>query len=210
MPCVLKKRFIDHRRRCFLECLCLNHHMNWFKSFFNLFFFSVVVFVTDLHIAREGMLHAYDEKMINGDYVFIIFELDQAQVGIYSNRPFKWFFSSYKDTLNRYHHVKDAFQAAFVLAIKSPSSKSYMNFTEELKIRSRDEPFNSLVYTGYLWTDNKKFPANKTKVRYWFYKLWPGPSLVRMCLMHFLTVCTTETGRQRYHDSWFFCQTLTT
>ena len=111
------------------------------------------------------MLHAYDENMINGDYVFIIFELDQAQVELYSNAPFKWFFSSYKDTLNRYLHVKDAFQVAFVLAFKRPSSKSYVNFTEELKIRSPDVPFKSLVYTGYLWSDDRKFPANKIKVR---------------------------------------------
>lgn len=126
----------------------------------------IVIFVSDFHIAREGMLHAYDENMINGDYAFIIFELDQTQVALYSKKPFKWFFSSYRGTLNRYHHVKEAFEAAFVLAIKSPSSKSYVNFTEQLKIRSIDPPFNSTVYTGYIFegnSTNHKFPANKTK-----------------------------------------------
>ena len=174
--------------------MCLIFTWTDLTHFLIFFFCSVVVFVTDLHIAREGMLHAYDEKMINGDYVFIIFVLDQAKAELYSNLPFKWFFSSYKDTLNRYHHVRDAFQAAFVLAIKRPS-KSYVNFTEELKIRSPNAPFKSLLYTGYLWTNNRNFLANKTKVRCWFYKLWPEPSLVRMCLMHFLTVCATETAR---------------
>ena len=127
--------------------------------------FSVVVYVTDFHIAREGMLHAYDENMTKGDYVFIIFELDQLQVGIKTDLPFKWFFSSHKSTLHRYDDVKQAFEAAFVLAVKSPSSKSYVNFTEELKIRSTDEPFNSTTYTGYLFQRKTgKFLANKTKV----------------------------------------------
>ena len=121
-----------------------------------------MIFVTDFPIAREGMLHAYDENMTNGDYVFIIFELDQLQVGIKTDQPFKWFFSSHASTLDRYDDVQQAFEAAFVLAVKSPSSKSYVNFTEELKIRSTDEPFNSKAYTGYLFQG--MFLANKTKV----------------------------------------------
>lgn len=115
-------------------------------------------------MAREGMLHAYDEGMTDGDYAFIMFVLDQSEMSLYTKLTFKWFFSSYKTSLNRYHHVKKAFEAAFVLAIKSPSSKSYPNFTAELKKRSRDPPFHSKVYEGYLWNQNSKFPANKTEV----------------------------------------------
>ena len=121
--------------------------------------------MTDFNIALEGMLHAFDENMTNGDYVFIIFELDQLQVGIKTDQPFKWFFSSHTSTLDRRDQVKQAFEAAFVLAVKSPSSKSYVNFTEELKIRSTDEPFNSTAYTGYLFQRKKdEFLKNKTKV----------------------------------------------
>lgn len=121
--------------------------------------------MTDFNIALEGMLHAFDENMTNGDYVFIIFELDQLQVGIKTDLPFKWFHSSHTSTLDRRDQVKQAFEAAFVLAVKSPSSKSYVNFTEELKIRSTDEPFNSTVYTGYLFQRKKdEFLKNKTKV----------------------------------------------
>lgn len=121
--------------------------------------------MTDFNIALEGMLHAFDENMTNGDYVFIIFELDQLQVGIKTDLPFKWFLSSHTSTLDRRDQVKQAFEAAFVLAVKSPSSKSYVNFTEELKIRSTDEPFNSTVYTGYLFQRKKdEFLKNKTKV----------------------------------------------
>ena len=121
-----------------------------------------MIFVTDFPVAREGMLHAHDENMTNGDYVFIIFELDQWQVGIRTDWPFKWFFGSHRSTINRYDQVKQAFEAAFVLAVKSPSSKSYVNFEEELKTRSTDEPFNSKAYTGYLFQGS--FLANKTKV----------------------------------------------
>ena len=110
------------------------------------------------------MLHAYDEGMTNGDYVFIMFELDVTQVSLYTRQPFKWFFSSYSSTLNRYHHVKKAFEAAFVLAIKSPSSESYPRFTAELRRRSPDPPFDSHVYEGYLWKKNLKSLANKIEV----------------------------------------------
>lgn len=127
-------------------------------------FLPVVVFVSDFYIAREGMLHAYDEGMTKGDYAFIMFELDQTQVSLYTRQPFKWFFSSYRTTLNRYHHVKKAFEAALVLAIKSPSSKSYPSFTAELKRRAPDPPFDSHVYEGFLWKKSSKFPANKTEV----------------------------------------------
>ena len=121
--------------------------------------------MTDFNIALEGMLHAFDENMTNGDYVFIIFELDQLQVGIKTDLPFKWFLSSHTSTLDRRDQVKQAFEPAFVLAVKSPSSKSYVNFTEELKIRSTDEPFNSTAYTGYLFQRIKdEFLKNKTKV----------------------------------------------
>lgn len=121
--------------------------------------------MTDFNIALEGMLHAFDENMTNGDYVFIIFELDQLQVGIKTDLPFKWFLSSHTSTLDRRDQVKQAFEAAFVLAVKSPSSKSYVNFTKELKIRSTDEPFNSTAYTGYLFQRKKdEFLKNKTKV----------------------------------------------
>lgn len=44
--------------------------------FFLYFFLLVVVFVLDFYIVWEGMLYVYDEGMINGDYVFIIFEFD--------------------------------------------------------------------------------------------------------------------------------------
>ena len=115
------------------------------------------------------MLHAYDEGMINGDYAFIIFELDQTQVALYRKQPFKWFFSSYKETLNRYHHVMEAFEAVFVLAIKSPESESYEKFTAEVKRRSKEAPFFSDVYTGFLWGSGKPdFLANETKVIFEF------------------------------------------
>ena len=136
------------------------------NTIFQIVFPSVVVFVSSFYMAREGMLHAYDEGMTDGDYAFIMFVLDQSEMSIYTKQSFKWFFSSYTTSLNRYHHVEKAFEAAFVLAIKSPSSESYPNFTAELKKRSKDPPFFSKVYEGYLWTKTTKFPANKTEVSY--------------------------------------------
>ncbi|XP_015762337.1 PREDICTED: speract receptor-like [Acropora digitifera] len=123
----------------------------------------IVVFVSDFYIAREGMLHAYDEGMINGDFIFIISELDQTQMAKFRDQPFKWFFSSFKQTNNRFHHVLEAFKAVFVLAAKSSESESYAKFTAEVKRRSTQAPFYSKVYTGYVFED-KRFPANKSKV----------------------------------------------
>lgn len=146
------------------HCNFLYYHLPNNYTLFYVVFLLVVVFVSDFYIAREGMLHAYDEGMTKGDYAFIMFELDQTQVALYTRQPFKWFFSSYRTTLNRYHHVKEAFEAALVLAIKSPSSESYPKFTAELKRRAPDKPFDSHVYEGFLWAKNSKFLANKTEV----------------------------------------------
>ncbi|XP_048576329.1 atrial natriuretic peptide receptor 1 isoform X2 [Nematostella vectensis] len=123
----------------------------------------IVIFVTEFFLAREGMLHAYDEGMHTGQYVFIMFVLDQSLISVYTKSPFKWLFSSYKSTLKRYHHLQKAFEAVFILAVKSPKSDNYTAFKNELKARSPDHPFYSTVYQGYLWHKNNNFPANKTE-----------------------------------------------
>ena len=128
---------------------------------------AVVIFITEFFLAREGMLFAYDEGMINGDYVFIMFQLDQNQAHLYSKHQFKWFFSSYPSTLQRRNHLKKAFEAAFVLAIKLPSSHNFTHFKKEIKRRSKFPPFNSTVYEGYLWKNYRKFLANRTEVSEW-------------------------------------------
>ncbi|XP_020901343.1 atrial natriuretic peptide receptor 1 isoform X2 [Exaiptasia diaphana] len=122
----------------------------------------IVIFVTEFTLAREGMLYALDHGMINGDYVFIMLELDQNQVSLYSKQPFKWLFSSYPSTLNRFHHLRDAFAAVFVLAVKSTSKTSYSKFQDELRERAPQYPFFSKVYEGNLFRNNKNFPAKKT------------------------------------------------
>lgn len=111
------------------------------------------------------MLLAYDEGMINGDYVFIMFQLNQNQVSMYSKHQFKWFFSSHLSTVARGADVRKAFEAAFVLAIKVPSSQNFTHFKREIKRRSNMPPFYSTVYDGYLWEDDKSFLANRTDVR---------------------------------------------
>ena len=108
------------------------------------------------------MLYALDHGMINGDYVFIMFELDLNQVTLYKKQPFKWLFSSYPTTLKRFHHLRDAFAAVFVLAVKSLSSTKYHKFQNELKRRAPDPPFYSKVYEGSLF--GKHFDAKKTEV----------------------------------------------
>lgn len=42
-------------------------------------------------MAREGIYIAAQENMINGDYVFITFELDQVYVAKRSRLKFLWF-----------------------------------------------------------------------------------------------------------------------
>ncbi|EDO33461.1 predicted protein, partial [Nematostella vectensis] len=75
---------------------------------------------------------------------------------IYENVT-KWI--EMKETLIK----KKAFEAVFILAVKSPKSDNYTAFKNELKARSPDHPFYSTVYQGYLWHKNNNFPANKTE-----------------------------------------------
>jgi len=123
-----------------------------------------VIFVTEFALAREGMLYALDQDMINGDYAFIMFELDQNKVTINNKQPFKWLFSTYPATLKRIHDLRNAFSAAFVLAVKSlPSSNNYHKFQSELKRRAPEPPFYSTAYQGNLFRD-KRLPLRSVEV----------------------------------------------
>ena len=58
-----------------------------------LFLFSVVLVIGSYEIGLETLYLAKQEGMINGDFVFILFELNQATVDRKSKYPFLWFFN---------------------------------------------------------------------------------------------------------------------
>ena len=60
--------------------------------FFDMYFFaSVVVVIGSYIIGLETLYLAKQEGMINGEFVFILFELNQAFVERYTKLPFMWF-----------------------------------------------------------------------------------------------------------------------
>ena len=63
---------------------------------------SVVIVVASYEVGLETLYLAKQEGMINGDYAFILFELNQGYVDRKKNVPFLWFKHVF---LNRYRFV---------------------------------------------------------------------------------------------------------
>ncbi|XP_048576040.1 atrial natriuretic peptide receptor 1-like isoform X3 [Nematostella vectensis] len=109
----------------------------------------IVIFISSWAIAREGIYVATQENMVSGDYIFIMFELNQQTVKKKMNLPFLWFESELPE-MNRTKEttaaVKKGFRAVLMLAVKSASGKDYKYFLQKLKKKTSEPPFNSSFY----------------------------------------------------------------
>ena len=125
------------------------------------------------------MLAAHKAGMINGEFVFIIFELSVNSLEGRLKMPFKWFISHYSDTLHTSHIVKEAFRAVFVLAPKIPS-RNYTLFEMKVKKRLSGPPFFSKSYVGYMNVGGTKHPRINSVV-----------SKIRLVYLHTVTASTS-------------------
>ncbi|XP_068761985.1 atrial natriuretic peptide receptor 1-like [Montipora capricornis] len=110
----------------------------------------IVIVVASYEVGLETLYLAKQEGMINGDYAFILFELNQGYVVRKNNVPFLWFKHVF---LNRYRNktkveadVKEAMRAALILAVKTPRGDGFTNFINQVKLRTSQSPFHSDRY----------------------------------------------------------------
>ena len=100
-------------------------------------------------MAREGLLAAYNAGMNNGDFLFVIVELNSIALEAKIRHNFKWFISNYRINKTDSEAVKTMFLHSLILARKIGDLKSrekYEEYTRELKCRKSDLPFFSEIY----------------------------------------------------------------
>ena len=103
----------------------------------------------DYTIAREGLLYAYRAKMNNGDYLFIIVELDSIGLESRMKSIYKWFYSDYENKDEDSKAVTEMLLHSLILARKLGDIKArakYEEYISDLKCRKSRLPFHSNFY----------------------------------------------------------------
>lgn len=110
----------------------------------------IVLVIGDWTVSLETLYLAKQEGMINGDFVFILFELNQGDVHRRKGLPFFWFYNYFHNELRNSTltsaAIREAMQAALVLAVKNPRGESYQSFLTEIRLKTSQSPFYSLHY----------------------------------------------------------------
>ena len=99
-------------------------------------------------MAVDGLFYAYNAGMDNGDYLFVIVELDSMGLLSRMKHRFKWFSSPHRKKKEHFLALEKMFQHSLILAQKFGDSKSqarYEDYTKQLKCHKSDLPF----YSGY-------------------------------------------------------------
>ena len=128
--------------------------------------FTVIIIAAEFVYARETLIPAREVGLTNGDYAFIMFELDHDEVLLNKEFP------SYRFTLptNNDHYfrckLQQAFESVLLIALNVNENKgAFKKFQRDVKRRSPDEPFNSTIYQGYIFDDPTQMLRNTTQVR---------------------------------------------
>ena len=114
---------------------------NWEASL--TFFLSVLLFITNYRVSHEILLHAYDEGMTNGDYVFIMLQLEQKQFIVNQRIPAQYhLFPVVEDRRCDYFQ---ALEAVIVVEIKPMDSanNTFADFEKQVSERFNDPIFPS-------------------------------------------------------------------
>ena len=116
--------------------------------FYVLISLTVIITVADFHYARKTLLPAREANLTNGDYAFILFELDHDEVLMTKSYPSYWF-TFPTDPDDPYYRCKfqQAFDSVLVIALNVNENKgAFKKFQDAVQKRSPDPPFNSPFY----------------------------------------------------------------
>lgn len=105
----------------------------------------IFLFITNYRVSREILLHAYDEGMTNGDYVFIMLQLEQEQFIINQRIPAQYhLFPGVEDRLCDHFQ---ALEAVIVVEIKPTDSanNTFADFEKQVSERFNDPIFPEKV-----------------------------------------------------------------
>ena len=109
---------------------------------------------------------AYKEELTNGEFVFVMFELDHEEVLLNAKNTGNWFSLSI-DQPDPYVRCRfqEAFASVLLISLKIEGSQRRTGkFLDEVQRRSPDPPFYSKAYEGYIFDDASFGPRNQTTV----------------------------------------------
>ena len=110
-----------------------------------------MVFAADYFVARKIVTEASKLGMTEGDYCYIIYTNHEVLVREFNSRKFLYFYDFNMvpgSSQERHNRTKYAMDSVLFLGIKAPMGSQYKHFTEELKNRISQPPFNSTKYLG--------------------------------------------------------------
>lgn len=113
--------------------------------------FAVIIVVADFYYARKTLMPARQAGLTNGDYVFILFELNHDEVLLANRYPSYWFAVPTGED-DPYYRCKfqQAFDSVLVLALNvNQNATTFDQFQSDVKNRSIDPPFYSTAYQEY-------------------------------------------------------------
>ena len=136
------------------------------------FIFIVIIVLTELYYARKTLIPAREVGLTDGDYAFIMFELDHDGVFRHKEHPSSWF-TTPTDRNDPYFRCKfqQAFESVLMIALNVKENKEgeFKQFQRAVQKRSPDIPFpNSTVYKGHLFNNPNHALANTTAVSSFF------------------------------------------
>ena len=132
------------------------------------FIFLVIIILTGLYHARNTLIPAREVGLTDGDYAFIMFELDHDGVFIHKEHPSSWF-TFVTNESDPYFRCKfqQAFESVLMIAVNVKENKEgeFKKFQRAVVKRSPEKPFpNRTIYEGHLF-DNPGLPLkNATPV----------------------------------------------
>ena len=106
-------------------------------------------------VAREALLHARRANMNNGDYLFIIIELESNSLEYRLEHSFKWYVTNYnkgnskEKAIEDNNAVKEMLLNTLILTrklIDMTSQTRYEKYIRELKCRRSELPFYTAIY----------------------------------------------------------------
>lgn len=130
--------------------------------------FIVIIILTGLYYARNTLVPARELGLNEGDYAFIMFELNHDEVLHHKEYPSSWFTMA-TDPNDPYFRCKfqQTFESVLMIALNVKENKegAFKKFQRAVVKRSPEKPFpNSTIYEGHVFGDPNQPLANTTTV----------------------------------------------
>ncbi|XP_057310998.1 atrial natriuretic peptide receptor 1-like isoform X2 [Hydractinia symbiolongicarpus] len=171
----------------------------------------IILLLMSVRVVKECLIAAADLNMVNGDYVFLAFEIDLSEGKVRQERTFKWAtadFGNFRDKLEdprdnfqafmeRSKKLCKAWEATLLMMTKLPaettrtSNSTLADFHDRVRIGMKTM-FNASVYHGII--DSTNYSKHHSKPPKYAQNLYDA------IMFYSIAVNDTINKGQDYHD----------